>query len=154
RLFPKGYLSLEYAFLIAVVVAALLGTSVYLKRAVSGRWRDLGETFGYGRQFEPGLTTETKTFVTTPVDQKPPTNGKAYLETLWTCFSGSVVDRTPMPSVTDAQYYAGACTGACNQQCGSGYTCTSDCMNYCAAVCALLPSAYLQPCRQTCGTGG
>ena len=49
----KGMLSLEYAVLIAILVAALLGMSVYLKRAVCGKLRDSADTFGYGRQYRP-----------------------------------------------------------------------------------------------------
>ena len=55
----NGTLSVEYSVLIAVVVAALVGLSVYMMRSVSGRWRQVGDTFGYGRQYEPGVTTET-----------------------------------------------------------------------------------------------
>ena len=54
----KGFLSLEYAVLIAIVVAAFLGMMVYLKRGISGRWRQAADTFGYGRQYEPGVTQE------------------------------------------------------------------------------------------------
>ncbi len=52
----KGFLALEYAVLIVIVIAALVGISIYLKRALSGRWRTVGDTFGYGRQYEPGVT--------------------------------------------------------------------------------------------------
>ncbi|MFH1396920.1 MAG: hypothetical protein ABIH27_00020 [Candidatus Omnitrophota bacterium] len=47
----RGFLSLEQAFLIAVVIAALIGMSVYLKRGLSGRYRGAGDTFGHGRQY-------------------------------------------------------------------------------------------------------
>lgn len=43
--------------LLAIVVAALLGMSVYIQKALCGRWREGADTFGYGRQFEPGNTT-------------------------------------------------------------------------------------------------
>lgn len=49
----QGSLSIEYAVLLAVVVAALIGMSVYTMRALSGRWRTVGDTFGYGRQYQP-----------------------------------------------------------------------------------------------------
>jgi Flp pilus assembly pilin Flp len=55
----KGILSLEYALLISAVVAALLGMSVYLGRAASGRWRDVGDGLGFGRQYEPGVTSDS-----------------------------------------------------------------------------------------------
>ena len=55
----RGFLSLEYAFLIAVVVVALIALSVYLRRALCGKWRDAGDTFGYGRQYDQGATRVT-----------------------------------------------------------------------------------------------
>lgn len=48
-----GSLSVEYAVLIAVVVATLVGMSVVLKRGLSGKWRSVGDVFGYGRQYQP-----------------------------------------------------------------------------------------------------
>lgn len=55
---PAGFLAIEYAVLLAIIVAALVGMSVYLKRALSGKWRDVGDAFGYGRQYEPKITQE------------------------------------------------------------------------------------------------
>ena len=52
-MYKRGTLAIEYAFLIAIVVAALIGMSVYLKRSLSGKWRSAADTFGYGRQYEP-----------------------------------------------------------------------------------------------------
>jgi Flp pilus assembly pilin Flp len=51
-----GQSAIEYAVLIAVVVAALVGMSVYTKRALMGKWRTVGDSFGYGRQYEPRVT--------------------------------------------------------------------------------------------------
>lgn len=53
----RGSFSIEYAVLIAIVIAAVLGMSVYTKRALSGRWREVGDVFGHGRQYEPGVTS-------------------------------------------------------------------------------------------------
>jgi len=49
----RGIFAIEYAALIAIVVAVLLGMSVYLKRSLSGKWRAVGDVFGYGKQYEP-----------------------------------------------------------------------------------------------------
>jgi Flp pilus assembly pilin Flp len=46
----NGFTSLEYAFLIAILVAALIGMSLYFQRALSGKWRDAGDNLGFGRQ--------------------------------------------------------------------------------------------------------
>lgn len=53
----KGSLMLEYTMLIAIVVAALFLTQIYVKRALSGRWRKSADVFGQGRQYEPNVTT-------------------------------------------------------------------------------------------------
>lgn len=60
----KGFLSIEYAVLIAIVVAALVGMSVYIKRSLCGKWRQAGDTFGYGRQYDPSTTTAVTNVVT------------------------------------------------------------------------------------------
>ncbi|MDD2679223.1 MAG: hypothetical protein PHO03_00255 [Candidatus Omnitrophica bacterium] len=49
----KGFLSLEYALLIAVLVAALVAMGFYFKRSLSGKWREAGDSFGFGRQYKP-----------------------------------------------------------------------------------------------------
>ena len=48
----KGSLTIEYAILIAIVVAALIGMQDYVRRAICGRWRAAADTFGHGRQYE------------------------------------------------------------------------------------------------------
>ena len=47
----RGSLSLEYAILIAIIVAALVGMSFYFQRALNGKWREAGDSFGFGRQY-------------------------------------------------------------------------------------------------------
>ena len=42
----RGFSSIEYAVLIAVAAAALVGMSLYTMRAVSGRFRQVGYAFG------------------------------------------------------------------------------------------------------------
>ena len=56
----QGNIAIEYAVLAVVVIAALLGMSVFWMRALSGNWRQVGDSFGQGRQYEPGATTETR----------------------------------------------------------------------------------------------
>lgn len=53
----KGQATVEYAVAIAVITAALLGMAIYTKRALTGRWRSVGDTFGFGRQYDPQATT-------------------------------------------------------------------------------------------------
>lgn len=53
----KGFSILEYVMLTIIVMAALLAMQVYLRRAVMARYREAADTFGFGRQFEPGVTS-------------------------------------------------------------------------------------------------
>ena len=50
----SGSFSLEYATLVIIVAAAMIGMAIYVKRALSGRWRAVGDSFGQGRQYEVG----------------------------------------------------------------------------------------------------
>ena len=47
---------IEYIVLVVVIIAALASMSEYIRRAVSGKWREVGDVFGFGRQYEPGRT--------------------------------------------------------------------------------------------------
>lgn len=47
----KGNSSIEYAFLITLVISALIGMQAYLKGPVCQRWRLAGDAFGHGRQY-------------------------------------------------------------------------------------------------------
>lgn len=49
----KGMFSIEFGFLMVVVVAALLAMSVYLTRSICGKFRASADVFGYGRQYSP-----------------------------------------------------------------------------------------------------
>ena len=55
----RGSFILEYSVLIAIVIAALVCMQVYVKRAICGRWRQVGDVFGSGRQYEPNVTQIT-----------------------------------------------------------------------------------------------
>ena len=45
--------SLEYATLVVIVAAAMIGMAIYVKRALMGKWRSVGDTFGHGKQYGP-----------------------------------------------------------------------------------------------------
>ena len=53
----KGSLAIEYAALIAIAAIALLAMSAYFKGALCGRYRDTGDSFSYGRQYDLQTTT-------------------------------------------------------------------------------------------------
>lgn len=49
----KSQAILGYAFLIAVVVGALIAISVYMKRRVQGSYKKSADLFGQGEQYQP-----------------------------------------------------------------------------------------------------
>ena len=57
---PKAQVTLEYAMIVGILVAALLGMSIYIKRSISGRWRESADAIGFGRQYDPLKTVEPK----------------------------------------------------------------------------------------------
>lgn len=59
----KGQSTLEYALIIAVVVAALVAMQVYIKRGMQGKLRSAADDIG--EQFSPGYTNSTKAVTTT-----------------------------------------------------------------------------------------
>lgn len=55
----KSQAILGYAFLIAVVVTAIIAMSVYMKRRIQGSYKKSADVFGQGEQYEPfGGTVE------------------------------------------------------------------------------------------------
>lgn len=58
----KGQSTLEYAVIIAVVVAGLLAMQIYIERGLKGKLRT--STDNIGEQYAPGLTTGTYTTTT------------------------------------------------------------------------------------------
>ncbi len=48
-----GTFTTEYAVMFFIIVMAILAIAVYMKRAVSAKFRSVGDTFGHGRQYEP-----------------------------------------------------------------------------------------------------
>jgi Flp pilus assembly pilin Flp len=52
RSLKRGFSALEFAVLIAIIAAALIGMSVYLKRSLCGKWRQAADSFGFGRQYQ------------------------------------------------------------------------------------------------------
>lgn len=56
RIKRKGFSILEYTILVVVVLAALIAMRFYVQRAIMGKYRQATDTFGFGRQFEPGRT--------------------------------------------------------------------------------------------------
>ena len=58
----KSQSILGYALLIAIVVAALLAMSVYMKRRIQGSYKKSADVFGQEEQYQPfGGTVEQQT---------------------------------------------------------------------------------------------
>jgi Flp pilus assembly pilin Flp len=54
---PKqAFTTAEYALLMLIIMVALVSMAIYFKRAISGRMREVGDTFGHGRQYDPYTT--------------------------------------------------------------------------------------------------
>ena len=49
---------MEYVALLAFVIVAIILIQNYVVRSFSGRWRDIGDSFGQGRQYDPNRTRE------------------------------------------------------------------------------------------------
>ena len=60
----KGQSTVEYAVLIAVVVAAILGMQLYVRRAMMGRTKDLADQQLSVNQFDPKTGNYEVNFVT------------------------------------------------------------------------------------------
>ncbi|MFH0763275.1 MAG: hypothetical protein V1925_05250 [Candidatus Omnitrophota bacterium] len=55
----KAQVLLEYALLIILVVAALVAMRYYIIGAVQEKYRQSGDVFGEGEQYEKGVTKVT-----------------------------------------------------------------------------------------------
>ena len=54
----RGQTAIEYATVVAIVSAALLGMAIYVKRAISGQLRSSADSMG--QQYHPTQTTSTQ----------------------------------------------------------------------------------------------
>lgn len=68
RFYEKGQSTLEYALLIAVIVAGLIAMQVYMKRGVQGKLRS--STDSIGEQYSPGYTTSEYTTTQTTTSRE------------------------------------------------------------------------------------
>ncbi|MDO8675279.1 MAG: hypothetical protein Q7K71_04080 [Candidatus Omnitrophota bacterium] len=54
----RGRAVIEYALLIAIILAALFWMKGPIVRAFYGRWKTAGDSFAFGRQYDPKRTVE------------------------------------------------------------------------------------------------
>ena len=57
----RGEFTVEYLVMITIIIAALIGMGVYLKRGLFGKWREVGDGFGHGKLYEPGQSKKNGT---------------------------------------------------------------------------------------------
>lgn len=48
----------EYAILIIIIIGAFLVMRNYMQRGIFGNWGQTGQSFGFGRQYDPQKTIE------------------------------------------------------------------------------------------------
>lgn len=72
----KGQTTLEYAVIIAVIVAALLAMQVYFKRGVQGRIRQASDDIGRAYSPQRTATTTTTTTTVSNVENRDPITGQ------------------------------------------------------------------------------
>src|SRR3989338_9750884 len=49
---------IEYTALLVIIMLVFLSFQKYVIRGFAGRWKEAGDAFGYGRQYDPVKTTE------------------------------------------------------------------------------------------------
>ena len=55
--------TVEYLIVIIIFVAAILLMQKQIARSFFGRWKDLGDGFGYGEQYDPQATVDCGRYV-------------------------------------------------------------------------------------------
>ena len=54
----NGFSVVEYTILFVIVVGAFLVMRNYIQRGIYGQWQQSGQTFAFGRQYDPQKTIE------------------------------------------------------------------------------------------------
>ena len=54
----KGVHTTEYILVIVVVLGAFVAFQKYIFRGIAGKWRGVGDSYGFGRQYDPKHTIE------------------------------------------------------------------------------------------------
>jgi len=54
----KAFSILEYTVLFVIIIGAFLIMRNYIQRGIYGNWGQSGQTFGFGRQYDPQKTID------------------------------------------------------------------------------------------------
>ena len=76
----KAQAMFEYVMLMVFVLSAFLIFQKYIVRAMSGRWKEVGDAFSHGQSYDPNNTLECATFGAVPdsEDARFPASGVWY----------------------------------------------------------------------------
>ncbi len=124
----KAVAALEYVFLILIVLSAFLVFQKYILRGMAGRWRTVGDSFGFGRQYDPKRTKEClfdTVYFHSWYDLK--------------CAESFNCDPSNIPCIQSSIV---SCVGACLDNCGDG-TCDLGQEGCACSDCASDPSCIV-----------
>ena len=54
----RGVSSVEYAAMVLLIIAGMVVMQKYVLRSMAGHWKSVGDSFGFGRQYDPAKTKE------------------------------------------------------------------------------------------------
>lgn len=54
----KGLSIIEFMVLFVIIIAAFMIMRNYIQRGLFGKWKEAGQSFTYGRQYDPSKTVE------------------------------------------------------------------------------------------------
>lgn len=54
----KGFSIIEYTIFITIILTALYVSKDFISRAIMGHWRQAGDSFAFGRQYDPSRTLD------------------------------------------------------------------------------------------------
>jgi hypothetical protein len=86
---------IEYAILFSLIVAALFGMQIYLKRGIAGSMRSSADELGGGSFYSPGVMHSTTT-----IDTTTGTKSKSFVKDISPDYKESVTETTLTSSRT------------------------------------------------------
>ena len=100
-----GQSAVEYAVMIAVVIAALLALNIYIKRGFMGRYRSLGDQAGSQFSFANGTTNIIENIVS---GRDENTNSDGLVSTTFTADTQNRNEVSNLSDVGNEQLFYGA----------------------------------------------
>lgn len=85
----RGASMVEYMMLFVIVLGALYVFQTYISRAMNGRWKTTGDSFGMGRQYQSGRTTDCS-YVQIDADHGVWVDMACYQQAVTSCKPGDI----------------------------------------------------------------